>query len=557
MPRAAPPHRVGRSSCRESPDATCETMPIALSFRISRCTWRSLPVALLALAMGLPVGAEIRVPGIFSNNMVIQSGMPFVIHGLAAESERAVIEVSWGQSPQTVTGDARGRWRATFEPPTAPGPHEITIRGKNTIRIKNILCGEVWLCAGQSNMAMPMAYKNKDNRGVVNQETEIRRANYPELRYFLVSREKNSSSTSILADAEGEWKICTPDTAGDFSGVAYFFGERLHVALRHPVGLIDNSWGGTFIQSWMSPAALEADPDFAAHLDWARNGMEELPAEQKKYEEQLQSWREKGATVDSKPSPPYWQKGHRNIPSGLYHARVAPLFLTAIKGVLWYQGEANAPKAWLYRRLLPAMIRDWRKGWAQADLPFLVVQLPLNFNPGESAKVYEPSAWAELREAQLLTSKSMPHVALTVALDVGEDHIHPRNKRPVGERLALTALATVYGQGLVWSGPLYSGMSIEGDKIVVRFCETGTGLRTSDWQEVRGVVLAGENRQFHPAQARIVGDTLVVQSAEVRAPVAVRYAWATYPNGNLSNCEGLPAAPFRSDSWPESTFGLK
>jgi sialate O-acetylesterase len=532
-------------------------MPITMLNRAPQRPWQVLALALLAAAMGSPVEAEIRVPGIFSDNMVIQSGMPFVIHGAASEGEQAVIEVSWGQPPQTVTGDALGRWLATFAPPAAPGPHEITIRGQNTISIKNILCGEVWLCAGQSNMAMQMAYKNKDNRGVLNQEAEIRRANYPELRYFLVSREKNSSSASNLTDVEGEWKICTPDAAGDFSGVAYYFGERLHLALRRPVGLIDNSWGGTYIQSWMSPAALETDPDFAAHLAWASKGMEELPAEQKKYEERLQSWREQGAKPESKPSPPYWHKGHRNIPSGLYHARVAPLFPTAIQGVLWYQGEANAPKAWLYQRLLPAMIRDWRNGWGRADLPFFVVQLPLNFNPGESAKTHEPSAWAELREAQFLTAKSTPHVALTVALDAGEGHIHPRNKRPVGERLALAALAKVYRQSLVWSGPLYSGVTIEGDKVIVRFSEIATGLRTTDRQKVRGVVLAGEDRQFHPAEARIVGDTLVVQSAEVRAPVAVRYAWATYPDGNLSNREGLPAAPFRSDSWPESTFGLK
>jgi sialate O-acetylesterase len=307
----------------------------------------------------------------------------------------------------------------------------------------------------------------------------------------------------------------------------------------------------------MSPTALASDPDFGPHIAAAKIGMDEMPVEQEKYRQKLREWQQQGSKLADKPTAPYWHPGHRNIPSGLYHSRIAPLFHVSVQGVLWYQGERNAPKAWLYQRLLPAMIRDWRSGWGRGDLPFLVVQLPLLAAPGVPAKAYSTSPWAELREAQLLTARSIPHVALAVALDAGEDHIHPRNKRPVGERLARLARAKVYGEKLVSSGPLFSGIRIEGDKVVVSFDEVGSGLRTSDGAAVRGFVLAGADRQFFSAEASIAGQTIVVRSAKVEAPLAVRYAWADFPDCNLVNQEGLPASPFRSDAWPEATFGLK
>ncbi len=512
---------------------------------------------LLASALGIRAEADVSVSGLFSDNLVIQADMPFVIWGRASEQEKVEIEVSWNSQRQSVTGDAHGQWRATFAPPATPGPHAIAIHGKNTISIKNILCGEVWLCAGQSNMAMPMAPTDKNNRGVLDYASEIDAAKHPELRYFLVSREKNSSAPVDQTDVQGEWKICTPETAGSFSGVAYYFGERLNSALKRPVGLIDNSWGGTYIQSWMSPPALAADPDFAAHLAWAKRGMDQLPAEQARYQERLRQWEGPGAKPADKPAAPYWSPGHRNIPSGLFHARVAPLFPVSVKGVLWYQGEANAGQAWLYQRLLPAMIRDWRAGWQRADLPFLLVQLPSIGAPSEASKGAGAPGWAELREAQALAARTTPGVSLIVSLDAGEDHIHPRNKRPVGERLALTALTEVYGWPLTPSGPLYSGMRVDGDKIVVGFERADASLHTSDDTGARGFALAGADRKFFPATATIVGNTVVVQSPQVPAPVAVRYAWADCPDCNLTNHTGLPAAPFRSDDWPGSTFGKK
>ncbi|MBI4626385.1 MAG: sialate O-acetylesterase [Verrucomicrobia bacterium] len=524
----------------------------------SRSRFWVTPALLLAAVLWPAFArADVSMPALFSDNMVIQAGAPFVIWGRATEGEKVEIEVSWGHPRQTVAGDAQGKWQAKFGPPAGKGPHQITFRGRNTIHIRNVLAGEVWICAGQSNMAMQMASKTKDNRGVLNYAEEIAAAKYPEIRYFLVSREKNASAPAVMTDLDGEWKICSPQTAGDFSAVAYLFGEQLHRVLRRPVGLIDNSWGGTDIQAWMSPAALASDPDFAEHLAAARKGMDEMPAEQEKYRQKLREWQQQGANPADKPPAPYWHPGHRNIPSGLYHARIAPLFPVSVQGVLWYQGERNAPKAWLYQRLLPAMIRDWRGGWGRDKLSFLVVQLPLLAAPGVPAKTYSTSAWAELREAQLLTAKSMPHVALAVALDAGEDHIHPRNKRPVGERLALLARAKVYGEKLVSSGPLFSGIRIEGDKLEVAFDEVGSGLRTNDGAAVRGFVVAGADRQFYPAESSIVGHTIVVHSAQVAAPVAVRYAWADFPDGNLFNREGLPASPFRSDHWPESTYGVK
>lgn len=501
--------------------------------------------------------AEVSVCSFFSDHLVLQAGSPFAIWGRAQAGEAVEIVVSWRQPAQHVTADAAGRWRATFAPPAEAGPHEITLRATNTLRIRDILCGEVWMCAGQSNMAMPMAYKHKGDRGVLDFESEIQAAQYPQIRYFLVSRIKNASSPGPREDVEGEWKICSPATAGDFSGVAYFFGEQLHRALRRPVGLIDTSWGGTHIQAWMSSAALASDPDFAPHLAWVQQGMDELPAEQKKYEEQLQAWRRDGSPADAKPAPPYWHAGHRNLPSGLFHARTAPLFSVSIRGVLWYQGEGNAPKAWLYQRLLPAMIRDWRMGWGRDDLPFFLVQLPRLGVPGQPPTVVGKSAWAELREAQLRTAQTVPHTHLAVALDAGEDHIHPRNKRPVGERLARLALAKVYGQDLVSFGPSYAALRIAGDKAIVRFATDGAGLVAREGESLRGFAVAGEDRKFHPAEASIDGDTVIVRSTHVPVPVAVRYAWADDPDANLFNRDGLPASPFRSDDWPESTYGLK
>ncbi len=534
--------------------------PAARSFghrELPDLCWTVLMLLLTVGPWTPAVRADVGVGGLFSDNLVIQAGTPFVIWGRSAVDERVEIDVSWGQPRQSLIGDPQGKWQTEFAPPPGAGPHQITIRGRNTITIKNVLCGEVWICAGQSNMAMQIAYKHKDDRGVLNYEEEIGAARYPEIRYFLVSRQKNASSPTIMTDVQGEWKVCSPESAGDFSAVAYFFGERLHRGLRRPVGLIDTSWGGTHIQAWMSPAALAADPDFTPHLEWVQKGLDEMPGEQARYQEKLREWQRQGSVPEAKPPAPYWHAGHRNIPSGLYHSRIAPLFPVPVKGVLWYQGEGNASKAWLYQRLLPAMISDWRTGWARDDLPFFVVQLPLLGGPGEPAKVFAKSAWAELREAQLLTAKSTPNVSLTVALDAGEDHIHPRNKRPVGERLALQALAKVYAQAIVASGPFYGGFRVDGAKATVTFEEIGTGLQTREGSQLRGFVVAGADRSFVPAEATVAGNTVVVRSAQVKAPVAVRYAWADFPDGNLFNREGLPASPFRTDAWPESTYGLK
>ncbi|MBI5693835.1 MAG: sialate O-acetylesterase [Verrucomicrobia bacterium] len=523
-------------------------------------TARLLRVAWLGGALaagGVAPRAEVSVSSFFSDHLVLQAGAPVVIWGRAQPAEPVEIAVSWRQSAHRVTADTAGRWRTTMAPPAEAGPHEITLRSTNTIRIRDVLCGEVWICAGQSNMAMTMAYKHKDDRGVLDSEAEIQAAQHPGIRYFLVSRTKNASSPGPREDVEGEWKVCSPATAGDFSGVAYFFGEHLHRALRRPVGLIDTSWGGTHIQAWMSPAALASDPDFAPHLAWVRQGMEAFPAEQQKYEERLQAWRRDGSPADAKPIPPYWHAGHRNLPAGLFHARIAPLFPVSVSGALWYQGEGNASKAWLYQRLLPAMIHDWRSGWGREEMPFLIVQLPRLGVPGQPPKVVGISAWAELREAQLRTAQTVPHTHLAVALDAGEDHIHPRNKRPVGERLARLALAKVYGQEVVSSGPSYAGLRFEGGAAMVRFATGGSGLATRGGEGLRGFAVAGEDRRFHPAEAGIEGDTVIVRSPQVPMPVAVRYAWADDPDGNLFNRAGLPASPFRTDEWPESTHGLK
>jgi len=517
-----------------------------------RATPRWAPSWLLAVATIVSVSnlrADVRLPSLLSDNMVIQAGVPTPVWGWAEAGEEIEVLASWSTTPVSVRTSADGRWRVQLEPPSDAGPHRLTIRGQNTRAIRNILCGETWLCAGQSNMAMTMDYRSKDDRGVLDYEREIAQANYPEIRYFIVSREKNASSSVPLEEAHGEWKICSPTTAGDFSGVGYYFAQRLHRTLNRPVGLIDNSWGGTYAQSWMSPEALAADPEYAPHLAWAREGLERAPVEKQRYQEELRTWQEHGADPVTKPIPPYWHAGHRNTPAGLYRARVVPLFGYPVKGVLWYQGEANAAQARLYEKLLPDLIGDWRRGWGRHDLPFLIVQLPSLGSPGSAPEVYRDSRWAELRDAQLRVSKRVRGTALAVTVDVGETHIHPRNKRPVGERLAGLALTDVYGHRFVSGGPVYDDFRVKGDRVYISFRGAGTKLATADGLPVRGFAVAGAERTFLPAHAELQGSSVVVWSEAVPDPAAVRYGWADLPDCTLVNAAGLPAGPFRTDRW--------
>jgi sialate O-acetylesterase len=372
-----------------------------------------------------------------------------------------------------------------------------------------------------------------------------------------------------LAEVEGSWAECSPETARHFSAVAYFFGRDLHQKLGVPVGLIHSSWGGTPAQAWTSIEGLRKEPVLEGYVAAAAKNEQNLPAAaaaypakaaeyEKKlkawdalagpgYEQKLEQWRRACATakkdgkpmpklgVPLKPKPPVPAEGSSQTPTVVFNGMIAPIIPYGIKGAIWYQGEGNAGNGRQYRTLFPTLITDWREKWKQGDFPFLFVQLaPFNRQP------------PEIREAQLLTLSKSPNTAMAVTTDVGDlTDIHPKQKEPVGQRLALAARAVAYGEKIEFSGPMLEAMKIESGKAILKFTHTGTGLVAKDGP-LRDFTIAGEDKQFVPAQAEIRGSEIVVSSDKVAAPVAVRYGWGTY-EGNLFNAERLPASPFRTD----------
>ena len=501
-----------------------------------------------------PAAAEVKLPAILSDNMVLQQGARAPVWGTADPGEEVTVTIA-GQRWQA-TADPAGRWSLKLDPMKAGGPLEMVVAGRNTIRVQNVMVGEVWLCSGQSNMQFTMG-------NAQNPQQEAAQATYPEIRTFNVEL---AISTEPKSDCQGSWIVCSPQVVRrEFSAVAYYFGRELHRTLGAPIGLINSSWGGTAIQLWMDRRTLESDPELRPIVARADKSLTDFAGEfLARNAGPIREWAmtaEKAkAEGKSVPLPPVlpldpriltWDGGP-SLATSIYNAMVAPLTPYAIKGVIWYQGEANAWEAYRYRKLLPMMIQGWRRAWGQRDLPFLFVQLA-NFTP--SLPDPRESNWAELREAQLMTL-SLPRTGMAVTIDIGEaDDIHPRNKQEVGRRLGLAAEAIAYGRDLVYSGPIYQSMAIEGDKIRLRFTQTGGGLITAGRGAPEGFAIAGDDRRFVWAYAEIAGDTVLVSSPKVPKPVAVRYAWADNPVCNLYNREGLPASPFRTDSWPGITEG--
>lgn len=517
-------------------------------------------VLLQTISLSLHAGSagKLQIPDIFSDNMVIQAEQSCRIWGQTAPGQSIAIKLSWDKAQHATKAAKDGNWQYDLPAPRTKGPHELTITaGPDKIRISNILCGQVWLCAGQSNMQMKLRYVSKNDRGALDYEKETAAANYPEIRYFLLSRTKNTASSEPLENISGEWVICTPKTAGDFSAIAYFFGETLYKNLKCPVGLVDNSWGGTMIQAWMSPKALKSDPDFHEYIDWINGEINALPGKMKQYNDALAAWQK--TKKDPKPVRPYWYPGktHRSVQSVEYNARVYPLRKINFAGALWYQGEGNGDMGWLYERLLPAMIKDWRDLFKRPSLPFCVVQLPWLSTPGHNAVLYQANHWSELRDAQFKTCRNDPNAFLTVAIDAGDFHIHPRNKRPVGERLAYSALANVYHKKLTGAGPTFKSVDFTGQKAIVSFEPCDSKLKIKDGDKLKGFALAGKDQHFYPADAVINGDKIEVTCDKVSAPVAVRYGWAFYPECNLYNAAGFPAVPFRSDDFKLISYGTK
>ena len=480
--------------------------------------------------------ADVKLANLFVDHMVLQQGTPAPVWGTAAPNEAVTVSVA-GQTAQA-TADASGKWVAKLPALQAGGPHELVVKGTNELKVADVMVGEVWIASGQSNMEWPIAAGSASDQ-------EKASANYPAVRMFTVQKAVTGKPAADVATPNNAgWVVCTPNSVNVFSAVGYFFAKELHKSLGVPVGIIHTSWGGTPAESWARLDALAADPDLKPIVDRWNVSLQSYP-------QQIDTWRQDAdkAEAEGRPVPPVPQDPRANPwrAGGLYNAMISPLVPYGIKGAIWYQGESNANRAHQYRKLLPTMIKTWRDAWGQGEFPFLIVQLA-NFTPPPT----EPgeSDWAELREAQTLTAKA-PNNGQAVTIDIGDAaDIHPRNKEDVGKRLALVALAKSYGKSdVVYSGPEYQSMAVEGDKVRLRFAHAAGGLVVKDGGALKGFAVAGEDRKWHWAEATVDGESVVVRSDKVAKPVAVRYAWANNPPTNLYNKAGLPAVPFRTDDW--------
>ncbi|MEX2171109.1 MAG: sialate O-acetylesterase [Pirellulales bacterium] len=497
--------------------------------------------------------ADVRLPRIFTDHMVLQREMPVNVWGWADPGEKITVEIA-GQS-HSATADADGKWRVTLQPLAVGEPLKLVVKGNNQVEVNDILVGEVWVCSGQSNMEWPVSHSD-------NADLTRAAANTPQIRFLQV---KAVGTQTPNTDIEQRWVVCTPDSVNGFSAVGYFFGRQLHQTLGVPIGLIDNSWGGSSCETWVPREKFEGEALYEPLLArWKQTESEHDEAKLRgDYDAQLAEWRTardaaeaRGEAVPAQPginNPLFAQ--HR--PANLYNARVAPLLPFAIRGAIWYQGESNADRAYQYRDLFPRMIASWRDAWGQGDFPFYWVQLA-DFMPEKPEPAESP--WAELREAQTMTLDRLPKTGQAVIIDIGDGKdIHPRNKEEVGKRLARLALANDYGVAISDASPRYDHFEVNENKAIVTFRHFGEGLMDLDVPEIRGFTLAGKDRKWHVAQAKVISPSHQVEVTcdAVPEPVAVRYAWADNPVVNLYSSSGLPVTPFRTDDWPSVTANNK
>ena len=505
-------------------------------------SWRLVgtAVALLLATAGL-VQAEVRLPAVISDHMLLQQGVPARIWGWCSPGE--TVQVRFRGRSYTAAAPLPGEsgdWEVFLAPSEAGGPFRLEVRGSNTIAIEDVLVGDVWVASGQSNMDWSVR-RSRDP------DEEIAQANFPRIRLFKVAR---NVADEPLEDVEGAWQPCTPKSVEHFSAVGYYFARHLHRKLGHPVGVIQTAWGGTPAQAWVSRPHLESDPALTPALEKWQQVLAEYPERQKEHLAEVARWereaaaaKKNGEPVPRRPRRPLGP-GHPWTPGGLFNAMISPLVPYAVRGAIWYQGETNAhlAEAHLYRSLFPALIQDWRAHWRVGPFPFLFVQLA-NFR-----KTPEGSEWPELREAQLMTL-GVRNTGMAVTVDIGNpEDIHPKNKQDVGKRLALAARALAHGEDLVYSGPVFRRVTTEGTGLRVWFDHVGGGLESREG-DLTGFEVAGADRRFVSASARIDSGNVVVSSPEVERAVAVRYGWSGSPVCNLYNAEGLPASPFRSDDW--------
>ncbi|HNR18117.1 MAG TPA: sialate O-acetylesterase [Chitinophagaceae bacterium] len=446
--------------------------------------------------------AQTRLPGLFGDNMVLQQQQLVSIWGMDNPGTKILVKGSWGKTASATT-DAKGYWKVKVQTPVAGGPYSIQVKGSKEVNLRNVLIGEVWFCSGQSNMEMPV--KGYANQPVIGSNETILNSDNDKIRFLQTPR---SVSLTPLYDVKGEWKAASPATTGNFSATAYYFAKKIQAVLGVPVGIIQSAWGASAIESWMDAQTLspfnKAIPDT-------------LP----------------------KTEP-------QKLPTLMYNSMLHPYIGYTIKGVLWYQGESNRENAHEYRSLFASLITSWRKQWQQGDFPFYFAQIA----------PFEPGKWnaAFLREAQLKTMQTVSNTGMAVTMDIGEQNvIHPSQKEAVGIRLAYWALVKDYDvKGIAFSGPIYQKMEIKPEgKVWLTFNHCDQGL-TSFGKPLADFEIAGEDKVFYPAEAKIVNDKngiIVVSSSAVKNPVSVRYAFKSWAAGSLFNTQGLPVSSFRTDTW--------
>lgn len=543
-------------------------------------------VAALCLGGGGWVRADVKMPSVFGDHMVLQQEAGLPVWGTADAGEKVTVTV--GNKSASATAGADGKWMVKLSPlPAESAPVTMTVAGKNTLTFSDVLVGDVWVCSGQSNMEFGLKQAH-------NAQDEVPKASDPQLRLFHVPKK---STLDPQTDVVAKWEICTPETILNFSAVGYFFGRDLRATLKRPIGLIETDWGASTAQAWTSLSGLQKDAELSHYVVDHDKMVADFPAASAAYPGLLaayqadlaawekevgaayrplfEAWQKEDAAAKAagqpsprqpvlarpKPLPPVEPYGNNKTPTTLFNGMVAPLIPYGIKGAIWYQGESNASSAGAieYRTLFGRMITDWREKWNEGDFPFLFVQLAGYGGNGPR------DTWPVLRESQLKTL-ALPNTGMASAVDIGDArNIHPQDKLDVGLRLALAAKHVAYGQQVVYSGPIYDSMKVEGSAIRVSFTQTGGGLiiGTAPWKpataaplptdQLVGFAIAGADQNWLPAEAKIEGNTVVVSSAQVPQPVAVRYAWVNSPVCNLYNKENLPASPFRTVDWSQPT----
>ena len=508
-----------------------------------------LLIGFLLLFTGSIAHPDVTLPRVIGSNMVLQRDMQAPIWGWASPGEKVTITLSpeaEGVEPlfsTSAVADMKGNWQIKLPAIAAGGPYTLRVKGSNTLELTNVLFGEVWVCSGQSNMQWPVS-ASKDS------EAEIAAGMYPKIRLFYVPR---VAAGLLQHDVAADWHETTPETVANFSAVAYYFGRKLYKNLDVPIGLINTSWGGTRIEPWTPPVGFTAVPALASISkevqDIQANYRAQLPEKMKNIEAWIAETRkalETGAQLTQMPNNTH-PLAHQQRPTALYNGMVHPIVPYAIRGALWYQGESNLRDGMLYHEKMKALINGWREVWGQGDFPFYFVQLaPFNYGGRNANPIFLPQIW----EAQAATL-ALPNTGMAVTTDIGNlRDIHPRNKQDVGRRLALWALAKNYGRDDVTSsGPLYKSMRVEGNTIRLTFDYVGSGLTSRDGEPLTWFQIAGEDQEFVEAQPTIDGDTIVVSSDAIPNPVAVRFGWHQSAEPNFVNKEGLPASPFRTDSW--------